>query len=238
MLLGHPRTDCGGARLESRASPQTMLLFAMLIMRKGEPVSRDELAFRLSPDLTESDARAALRRYLYKLQQALSVAGSTSWIVSDARSISWRSSDATWVDVHEFDRLSEAPETLEAAAKLYVGDFIPYLDHEWAASVRERLRRRACRVLEQLISLRLAAGDVTAARDYVEQLLERDSWREDAVRRLMILRLRTGDRAGALAYYRAFRERLRLEFDVEPMPETVRCYECIVRGLEVATVDR
>ena len=50
------------------------------------------------------------------------------------------------------------------------------------------------------------------------------------MRQLLTLRYRAGDRAGALAYYRRFCERLRAEFDVEPMPETVACCQAIVRG--------
>jgi DNA-binding SARP family transcriptional activator len=68
------------------------------------------------------------------------------------------------------------------------------------------------------------------ALEYVEQLLVHDPWREDALRDLLTLRFNAGDRAGALAYYRAFCKRLGAEFGVDPMPETVKCVEAIARG--------
>jgi DNA-binding SARP family transcriptional activator len=132
--------------------------------------------------------------------------------------------------VAEFERLSQIPEALESAANLYVGEFVPYLEHEWIVAFRERLRRRACRVLEQLIKQKSASGDIVGALNYTEELLAHDPWREDALRQLMLLRFRVSDRAGALAYYRGFRERLRAEFDVDPMPETVKCHEMILVG--------
>jgi DNA-binding SARP family transcriptional activator len=67
---------------------------------------------------------------------------------------------------------------------------------------------------------------------YVELLLGADPWREDALRELMLLRYRLGDRAGALSYFRDFSGRLKSEFDADPMPETMRCRELIARGAQ------
>ncbi len=228
-LLGSPEIHTGHLRLEARISPLTLLVFAMLVLRNGEPLSRDEAAFTLWPDYIESDARAALRRHLYKLHQTLPAA-SRPWLACDAKTIRWLPSSRTWVDVAEFERLSEAAETLEAAATLYRGEFAPYVDHPWAGGIREGLRRQACRVFERVVDDHCAQGNAAQALHYVEQLLGQDPWREDAVRKLMSLRYRLGDRAGAVAYYRRFRTRLRAEFDVEPMPQTVACLETIVSG--------
>ncbi len=234
-LLGPPRIACGGTRVESGLSGQTLLLLAMLVIRKDEILDRDEIAFTLWPDAGESEARAALRRHVYKLQQALP-ASPGRWLVCNARTIGWGPSAETWVDVDDFERLSESSETLESAASLYRGDFAPYSDHEWATAMRERLRRRAHRVFEQVANERCSAGDAPGALHYLERLLDHDPWREDAIRRLMLLRYRLGDRAGALAQYRNFRARLRAEFEVDPMPETANCFEAIARGLSATSV--
>jgi DNA-binding SARP family transcriptional activator len=233
-LLGPPRIVCAGTRIESGLSAHTFLLLAMLLTRKDEILDRDEIAFTLWPDATESDARAALRRHVYKLQQALPDSPG-HWLNCTTRTIGWARGGETWVDVDDFERLSESTETLEAAAALYRGDFAPYVDHEWATALRERLRRQAHRVFEQAANLRSSAGDVSGALHYVEHLLALDPWREDAVRRLMLLRYRVGDRAGALAHYRGFSQRLRSEFEVDPMPETAKCFEMIARGLAVTS---
>lgn len=228
-LFGSPRIRCGDVRLEHSISQQTMLLLAVLVTHKDEVFGRAELAFSLWPDLPESDARATLRRHVYLLHQALP-RRRNDWIDCDTRSIRWTAGSQTWVDSVEFEQLSELPGHLEAAAKLYTADFAPYLEHEWIEATRERLRRRVCRVLERLIEQKIAGDDTLSALHCAEELLRHDPWREDAVRQLLTLRYRAGDRAGALAYYRRFCERLRAEFDVEPMPETVACCQAIVRG--------
>jgi len=228
-LLGPPRISCGGMRIESGLSGHALLLLAMLVTRKDEILDRDEIAFTLWPDAAESDARAALRRHVYKLNQALPPSP-RRWLTCNTRTIGWAPRAETWVDVDDFERLSDSAETLESAAALYRGDFVPYVDHEWSTAMRERLRRRAHRVFDQVANQCSAAGDVTGALHYLEQLLDHDPWREDAVRRLMLLRYRIGDRAGALAHYRSFCARLRSEFEVDPMPETAKCFEAIARG--------
>jgi DNA-binding SARP family transcriptional activator len=229
QLFGYPRIVNSAGRSETRLSAQTLLLFAVLVTRKNEVLDREEIAFTLWPDFSESDARAALRRHLHKLHQALPESP-RPWIVCDAKTISWGAGEETYVDVAEFERLSEAPETLALAAKLYAGDFLPRLDHEWALALRERLRRRACRVLEQLILQCWSNGEKAKALEHVEQLLLHDPWREDALRYLLTLRFHVGDRAGALAYYRGFCKRLDSELGVDPMPETIKCAEAITRG--------
>jgi DNA-binding SARP family transcriptional activator len=170
-----------------------------------------------------------LRRHLYNIQQALPQSP-RPWLDCGAKTISWGACEETYVDVSEFERLSETPETFGQAAKIYAGDFLPRIDHEWVSTLRERLRRRACRVLQQLISHCWSNGEKVKALEYVEQLLLHDPWREDALRYLLTLRFHAGDRAGALAYYRGFCKRLGSELGVDPMPETIKCVEAITRG--------
>jgi DNA-binding SARP family transcriptional activator len=233
-LFGRPRIDVNGERIETRLSTQGLLLFAMLVTHPDETLDREEVAYSLWPDTTDGEARAALRRQLYKLQRALPGEGEP-WIFGTAKTIRWNACGRCRTDVTEFERYGASPETIHAAIALYTADFAPSLDHEWAAALRERLRKTASRCLEQLIARSEAAGDRPAALAYVEKLLAFDPWREDAVRRLMILRCSNGDRAGAVSCYRRFSELMREELGVEPMLETLQLNTAICRG-EVAVL--
>ena len=182
-LFGAPRIVHAPSQRETRLPAQTLLLFALLTTRKHELLDREEIAFTLWPDSSESEAsaslrrrlhqaspgaaRASLRRHLHKLHQGLPQSGHP-WIVCDTQSISWGPRDETFVDVAEFERLSETPQTFDQAAKLYAGDFLPRIDHEWVSSLRERLRRRIVRVLERLIAQCRASCNRSAALEYVE----------------------------------------------------------------------
>ncbi|HXP92344.1 MAG TPA: BTAD domain-containing putative transcriptional regulator [Candidatus Binatia bacterium] len=228
-LFGSVQICCEGTRIEHRLSTTTQLLFAMLVTGEGDVLKREEIAFTLWPDLPESEARANLRRHLYLLQRALP-GSTTPWIQSDAKTITWGAGERPWVDVNDFKRLSATPDGIEAAVELYRGDFMQHADHEWAAAVRERLRAMFCKALDLAVSRRRERHDPTGALRYIEQLLAYDPWREDALRDLMISRSRIGDRVGALAFYQKFCHRIRAEFGVEPMPETVQCREMVARG--------
>lgn len=228
-LFGRPRIEVDGERVETRLSAQGLLLFAMLVTHPDETLEREEVAYTLWPDATESEARAALRRLLYKLQHALPDEGEP-WIDATAKTIRWKTGGRCWVDVAAFEHASASPETMAAAAELYTGDFAPSLDHEWASAQRERLRRTASHCLETLIARADPSGDRRIVLAYVEKLLALDPWREDAVRRLMLLRCTVGDRAGAVSCYRRFSEQVREELGVEPMPETLQLNHAICRG--------
>ena len=228
-LLGSPSITCGVTRVDSRLPASTLLLLAMLALRPGWAHRREELAFALWPDRSERDARANLRRHLYVLQNELP-ASAAQTLECTTKTVAWSPPDA-WVDVNEFERLSATSEGVEAAIYLYRGDFLPHLDHEWAERLRETLRETYCRALERAIEQRRALDDVVGSLRYVEQLLATDPWREDALRTQMLLRMRIGDRAGALNVYDGFRRRIRVELSAEPMAETIAWRDAIARGV-------
>lgn len=233
-LLGRIEIVCDGERVDAHMPAQALMILIESLVHRGETLRRDELAFSLWPDLSESAAKTTLRRNLYTIAQSLPVRVQP-WLRCDAKTICWDSSDTeTWVDAIDFERLSEAPNRLDEAAALYGGDFAPKIDHDRAVAHRERLQKRSKRVLEDLIERCEAQGDVRGALRYCEQLLAIDRWREDVLSKTMRLRYRSGDRAGALNVYRTFRIGLWDEFGVAPMPETELCYESIRAGTVAA----
>ena len=228
-LLGTTRIAFGHVRIDARLSQTAITIFAILLLQRDDRTDREQLAYELWPDRTEADARANLRRQLYLLQNELPPVVRRN-IRCDSRSITWADRDLAWVDVAEFERLAAEPGGVEAAIYTYKGEFMPRVEIEWAVATRERLASEFRSGLERAMRQRIGCGDWIAALRYVEQLLQQDPYREHALRQLMTLRYRLGDRAGALAVYHDFCRRIRAELDVDPMPETVRCHEAIVRG--------
>ncbi|GAC1442362.1 MAG: hypothetical protein NVSMB59_04850 [Vulcanimicrobiaceae bacterium] len=229
-LLGRFEVRCAGIRVDTRLSSHARTLLAYLLMHRGEMLRRDRLAYRLWPDLGESDARTMLRRTLFRIARALPPAAEP-WLACDAKTVTWRDADgSTWVDAPEFDALCASDDSLEEAVQLYGGDFAPSLDHEWATEVRDRLRARSTWALDELMTRYAQRHDMRGALRYSEALLEIDPWREDALCNTMLFRYRLGDRAGSLWIYHTFCGRLHREFGVDPMPMTQRCFEAIVAG--------
>jgi len=228
-LLGAPEFAWEGAAFRFAAPPRTLPLLAWLLLHRRAPLARDAVAFAFWPDAMEEDARGDLRRHLYYLTKALPPQNGEPWLVADKKTIAWNARAAVAFDVADFERLCGNEGTLEEAVRLYRGPLLEGVDDEWIEPERERLQKLVEAALQRLIA-RESERDPARAIAFAQQLLRVDPWREDAVRDLMALRHRSGDRAGALREYRDFAARLRRELDVAPMPETTAVYDAIARA--------
>jgi predicted ATPase/DNA-binding SARP family transcriptional activator len=148
--------------------------------------------------------------------------------------------DSVWVDVHEFERLSQVVfaealhqqhDRFTEALKLYQGDFLPAERYaEWTALPRNHLAR-----LHREISLAsarrlLEQGDFPAASGLLMALLAKDPSDELVHRELMRLYAQAGRRQEALRQYQACQEALQSELGVGPDAETRALYLQIQRG--------
>ena len=210
------------------APPRALALLAYLAIRPGELVARERLAMLLWPDAPEADGRANLRRHVHLLSRTLPPAGSEPWLLTTASTLAWNPQAPAWVDVVAFEAAIAAGEELEWAVSLQGAEFMLGFDDDWIAERRLRLAQLQLDNLDQLLTRAVAAGDNPLAIAYAQAMLRCDPWREDALRHLIRLRRRAGDRAGALVEYERFAQRLRREIDVDPMPETVAEYQSVL----------
>jgi DNA-binding SARP family transcriptional activator/tetratricopeptide (TPR) repeat protein len=235
-LLGTPHFRLDGKPYRFIARPKALPLLAYLLLHRAHPTSRDTLAFTLWPDETEATAHANLRRHLHELARALpQMPANLPWVLIDSTTVQWNPQTAYWLDVAQFEKLSAAEETLAEAVALYGGDLVEDVYDDCLLADRERLRDLSFSDLWRLVALKRAQRDLHAAIRYVQWLLSRDAFREDAVRQLISLRYEAGDRAGALHEFERFSQHLREEMNVEPMPETVALHEVIARNGRLAT---
>ncbi len=129
---------------------------------------------------------------------------------------------------------SECAERLAQAVELVRGEFLagfslgdcPAFD-EWLFIQRERLHLQITTALEELADFHENAGQVEAANQYVQRLLEFDPLLERAHRQLMRLLAAAGRRSAALDQYETCRRLLANELGVPPAPETVLLAEQI-----------
>ncbi len=222
-LFGEPGLFVDGRAVSFAGFPRLPAILAFLALHPAA-VRRDQAAFALWPDETESAARANLRRAVHRLQSLLP-AGTALEVTSTTLSLR---RGGVSCDVWELERLLGEPAiTAESAARalqIYRGGLMTRVEDEWLAPFRDRVRERFAAVLAAAMETALLENDAAAA-DYARGLLAVDPFREDALRALMNAQVNYGDRAGALSSYRAFAEKLRAEFAVEPDAETARLYE-------------
>jgi predicted ATPase/DNA-binding SARP family transcriptional activator len=182
-------------------------------------LKRGDVAFALWPDDPEDDARAKLRRHLYRLLRALPNRNEP-WILADEMTLHWNGAGDAWFDVAAFEAGVRDEARMQEAVDYYTGDLLSQLEDEWVVPLREHLRASYTAALGSLVRRAHNQNDFGAALQFVHRLLASDPWREDALRQLMTLRYETGDRAGALHAFEQFERRLREYLDVDPMPET------------------
>ena len=213
-----------GSELHSLiAQPKRAALLAYLCVAARHGFRRrDTLLGLFWPESDEAHARAALRKALHGLRRAVGEAT----IVSRGEYEVGVDSASIWCDAVAFQDFVDANRLGEAIA-VYQGELLPgfFLSgapefERWLERERSRLRHLAARAAERLADHLESEGKVaeavTAARVAVS-LAETD---EQALRRLLNLLNKSGDRTGAIATYDAFVREVAANAGVEPSAET------------------
>jgi DNA-binding SARP family transcriptional activator len=131
--------------LTSVEVPRLKSLLAFLVLRRGVPQSRTNLASLLWPDSTEEQAHTNLRNLIYKLRQALP--DSEQYLVVNRHMLMWQNDNSWTMDVREFEQAESLVEQAELvqdhamlrralvkAMELYQGDLLPGCYDEWILS--------------------------------------------------------------------------------------------------------
>jgi DNA-binding SARP family transcriptional activator len=222
-------------------SARARSLLAYLVLRDGEPQSRQRLAFLLWPDSSEGQARTNLRHLLHTLRTAAPALA--AFLDVTAQTIRWHSDGDCWTDVAAFEAALERAAGAEAAGDdelaalreavgLYRGDLLEGCYDDWLLGERDRLRDRYA------WAARRAAGLLATRRDHGEalrlgrDLLRLDPLREDTYRLLMRVHAAAGDRAAAVHTYHECVSTLRRELGVDPSAATVEAYAGLMREQE------
>jgi DNA-binding SARP family transcriptional activator len=231
----------GGFRLYQAGAPvtgwrgakcQSVLRYLLLHRRR---VPKEVLMDLFWPDSDTDAARRNLHQAVYSVRQVLRRRDGARGHLRFADDCYFLDPELqVWLDVEELERRAERAERLEregrvaaamtelaAAERLYAGDLFedrPY--DEWAIAERERLRGLRRRVVTRLGEHHLERGEHDATIALCQKLLAEDACDEDSHRRLIACYLAQGRRGLAAQQYRACRDALRAELDVEPSAET------------------
>jgi DNA-binding SARP family transcriptional activator len=211
-------------------------LLKALIAAGAEEVNQASLIEALWPEAEGDNAAQAFDTALYRLRKLLGHEAAV--VLKDGKlTVDPRYG---WVDSRALERLLEradaalqapasAPSLLEGLAQelfaLYGGHFLAEEGAPWALPLRERLRSRFLRTLEQLgRHWEAGAAWEQAVRCY-QRGLEAEPLAETLYYRLMCCYQRLGKPAEALAVYRRCRQTLSTLLGISPSPEieALRC---------------
>ncbi|MEO8635635.1 MAG: bacterial transcriptional activator domain-containing protein [Gemmatimonadales bacterium] len=212
----------GALQLLGKSKPFALLCYLALASRPRFH-RRDTLIALFWPDLDHEHSRASLRQTLRVIRGCLGA----DTIVNRGDEEIGLDVDSVHCDAIDFEGLCEAGEA-ERAMLLYAGDLLegfhvvgaaPELA-QWLDDERLRLRRRAGEMARRCAGHHLDQGDILDATRWARRALDLNPLDEPALRYLVQLLDRTGDRAGAIREYEIFAARLTQELEVGPATET------------------
>lgn len=226
-VLGELVLEADGRQLDRIGSHRARSLLAWLAVHPGlHP--RGRVAGVFWPDVLEESARTSLRTTLATLKRELGEDG--AGVVTASRElVGIQPGPEVRIDLQSFERLVSRGE-LEQAIALCRGDLLADLDDDWVNEPRERHRQRLLEVLGRLADEAERSGDLDRALERTREQATIDPLSEDAQREMVRRLAAAGDRAGALAAYRAYCGRLQRDLQLAPSAEIRELVERIRRG--------
>ena len=205
------------------AQPRRAALLCYLALATPRGFHRRDTLFSLFWSEYEAEqARHALRQSVYVLRRAL---GAKS-IVSRGDEELALATEQIRCDVWEFEAALDQGRPADALA-LYQGELLAGFHisdapefERWLDQERSRLRQRAEEAGWALAAEREREGDAAGAVETARRAFAFSPTDETALRRLMLLLERAGDRVAAVRAYEAFAWMLEGEFELEPSGET------------------
>ncbi len=230
-LFGEFNIQCDGAILYEVLPPRLQSLLSFLLLHRGVPQTRSHLAFLFWPDTSEAQSRTNLRNLLYQLRHALPFID--DYLIITGQYLLWRSDPQFFLDVEQFQQATSrmpkaTQEDLEEILNLYKGDLLPGCFDEWIFPVREELRDKYIRTMEDLSQKFEEQGDYASALRCVQKLLLSDPLYEVAYQHLIRLFALNNNRAAALRAYHVCETILQRELNAKPLKATREAYENLV----------
>ena len=204
----------------------------MFLLASSPPMTKDQIAAALWPDLSRQQLGNALHTALRELRRALGDAG---WVQYSDGHYRFDRSRPHECDVTAFEdalvaarraRPAQAalPE-LQRAIAAYGGDFLDGMaTGEWALVRRDELRRAFESTLLATGRLQAAAGRHQAAAAAFRKAVAHEPLNESAHRELMNCWVRLGETARAVRHYEELVGVLRDQVGVAPAAETEALY--------------
>jgi DNA-binding SARP family transcriptional activator len=241
QLLGPVRARRGGQQL-SLGPRQQQLVLAVLALRAGTAVSREELVDAVW-DRAPGSAVNGVHKYVHGLRSALEPGGRGNparVLVSvsggyELRLAPGQLDAAVFAGHRQAARRSRAAgdparaaRHLAAGLALWQGNALSGIGGQWAHAQAQRLAEARLSAVEEHTEVRLALGRHGELTGELAGLVAAHPLREGLWSQLILALYRCGQRAQALAAYHDARRTLISELGVEPERRLTRLYQQVL----------
>jgi DNA-binding SARP family transcriptional activator len=205
------------------AQPKRLALLAYLAAARPLGFhSRDTLLALLWPELDQEHARAALRQAVYVLRHALG----DDVFVGCGDSVLGVDPGKLWCDANALDEAVAAGDDAKAV-ELYRGELLEGFHvsgtqefERWVDGARMRLAASASGAAWRLADAQAVRGDAPGELYWTRRLLAVCPDDERALRRMVSLLHRLGDRVAAIRVYEDFIRRMQADYGLQPSAQT------------------
>jgi DNA-binding SARP family transcriptional activator len=221
------------------------LLFAMLVLRRGQDVPRDQLFEYLFSEMEPERAKNNLYVIWSTMKSVLmgdSAKGAPFPYFEAAGGVCRSVRENIRSDVDDFDTLLAQAREHEAAsepraalqnyeqlASLYRAELLPGdLYDDWFAELREHYRIAFVNAMLAAGEILMGADDPGNALVYVRRAIQTDSLREDLYQVALRCQIAAGQRSGAIDTYLQCRSKLADDLGLDPSAETRALYDQIL----------
>lgn len=238
-------TNSGSVSRRAWRKRKARLLFAMLIVKRGQDVPREQILDHLWPDMDAERARNNFYVAWSAMKSALmGGAGQRAQCpyVESVGGVCRVVKENVRTDLDEFDEQLETARRAEdegasvdalAAYKrlieIYQGDLLPGdLYDDWFTGIREQYRRQFSDAMLRAGRLQSDAGRPDDALRMTRAALAFDAWREDLYQAAIRYQMSAGQRGAAIETYMTCREKLAEDLGLDPSAEMRRLYDDIL----------
>jgi|GEM_PF-5801169 DNA-binding SARP family transcriptional activator len=225
-LFGTPQVFVNKKLFLPTPTHKGILLLATLILNCNQSISRNTLAFRLWPDVSESRAKRNLNTEIWRLRQVLG-----DMLLSNAKSVCFSPTPACVVDIFVFDEAAHSSDfqKLEDRLAVYKGEFLSGFYEDWVILKREYYQDKYIDCLDESARYYQSVSLPRKAAEFVKKILALNPVHEESHQRLMRLYAQIGDYASAIRQYQACASILTSEMGLQPLAETQALYERILK---------
>jgi DNA-binding SARP family transcriptional activator/ATP/maltotriose-dependent transcriptional regulator MalT len=246
-LFGGLEVNVGGRIVAEREwrKRKARLLFAMLVIKRGHDVPRDQLFEHLWPEMDESRAKNNLYVIWSAMKNALSPDADKNTpcpYIENAGGVCRVVAESVRSDVDEFERTlsaarsaqasGKAPDALrsyERLAEVYRGELLPGdVYDDWFSQARDEFRTLYTDAMLEAASLLMDADDPVGALTFARRALSHDPWREDLYQAALRSQIAAGQRSAAIETYLQCRSKLSEDLGLDPSAETRALYDQIL----------
>lgn len=196
-------------------------MFALFVHYRGAPVSREIVIDTLWPEAEPQKAPNLFRVTCTYLRNALAERGFENMLSRERDSYRvdmsrLKCDAAAFITGMNAALKSDDIQRLERTAALYAGPYLATKPYEWAAKARTAMENGYKQLQYRLAELYTGRAQPDKAADALQRVLAQDPCEEDAIARLIELKLGEGDAVSAARIYRRYESELRAAFDLQP----------------------